>query len=73
MHGTGDWRVQDHDSIRMAEKLYQQKVPFRICIYEGADHGLMEFRGEANEQMFSWLERFLKNKEPLPNLKLHGI
>lgn len=73
MHGTGDWRVQAHDSIRMAEKLYQQKVPFRLCIYEGADHGLMEFRGEANEQMFNWLERFLKNKESLPNLKLHGV
>ena len=73
MHGTGDWRVQAHDSIRMAEKLYWQKVPFRLVIFEGADHGLMEFRGEANELMFSWLERFLKNKEPLPNLKLHGI
>lgn len=72
MHGTGDWRVQAHDSIRMAEKLYEQKVPFRFIVYEGADHGLTEFKDESDQQIFSWFERFLKNDEPSPNLKLHG-
>ena len=72
MHDTGDWRVSAIDSIRMAEKLYEQKVPFRLHIYEGADHSLTEFRHEADQEIFNWFERFLKNKEPLPNLKLHG-
>ncbi len=72
LHGTGDWRVSALDSIKMAEKLYEQKVPFRLHIYEGADHGLTEFRNEVDQEIFNWFERFLKNKEPLPNLKLHG-
>jgi len=72
MHGTGDWRVNVQGSIKMAEKLYEQKVPFRFVVYEGADHSLTEFRKETNEQIADWFERFLKNDEPLPNLKLHG-
>jgi dipeptidyl aminopeptidase/acylaminoacyl peptidase len=72
MHGTGDWRVLAHDSIDMAAELYKHKVPFRLIIFEGADHSMTELKKEFNEQMFNWLGRFLKNKEPLPNLKLHG-
>ena len=72
MHGSADWRVNAKDSIRLAEKLYQHKVPFRFIVYEGADHGLTEFKEESDKQVYSWFERFLKNKERLPNLKLHG-
>jgi dipeptidyl aminopeptidase/acylaminoacyl peptidase len=72
MHGSADWRVQAHDSIRMAEKLYEQKVPFRLVIFEGATHGLMEVRKEADALTYEWFNRFLKNKEKLPNLKQRG-
>ncbi len=71
-HGSSDWRVNVQDSIRMAGKLQEYKVPIRLVIFEGADHGLTEFRKEADEQIFNWLGRFLKNKEKLPNLKLNG-
>lgn len=72
MHGSADCRVNAKDSIRMAEKLYEQKVPFRFVVYEGADHGLTEFKDESNKQIYSWFERFLKNNEKLPNLNFHG-
>lgn len=72
MHGSADWRVNVQDSIRMAEKLHQQKVPIRLVIYEGADHGLTEFKEESHQQIYSWFKRFLKNSESLPNLKPHG-
>src|SRR3989338_385633 len=60
MHGSADWRVNSKDSIRLAEKLYQHKVPFRFIVYEGADHGLTEFKEESDKQVYSWFERFLK-------------
>ncbi len=72
MHGSADWKVNIQDSIKMSEKLYELKIPFRFIAYEGTDHDLAEVRKEANEQISIWFERFLKNKEPLPNLKLHG-
>lgn len=63
MHGTADWHVQAHDAIRMAEKLYEQKVPFRLTIYEGTDHGMTEVKGEVFRQTVDWFDRFLKKGE----------
>lgn len=72
MHGTADWRVSPLDPIRLAEKLYVQKVPFRLVMFEGGDHGMSEYKTEVNELTYKWFERFVKNREKLPNLKPHG-
>ncbi len=72
MHGTADWRVNPLDSIRLAEKLLNQRIPFRLVMFEGGDHGLSEFKVEETKLTLEWFERFLKNNEPLPNTKPHG-
>lgn len=72
MHGTGDWRVSPLDSYDLARHLYMQKVPHRLVIYEGADHGLRELWHRAQFQKRQWLDRFVKNLEPLPDLEPHG-
>ncbi len=72
MHGTGDWRVTPLDSLDLSKKLYAAKVPHRLIIFEGADHGLREFRAEAALQTRAWLDRFVKRGEPMPDLKPHG-
>ncbi len=46
MHGSGDWRVNPQDSIRLSEKLLEHKKPFRLIIFEGGDHGLTEFKND---------------------------
>ena len=70
MHGSADGHVFLHDSMKMAEKLYELKIPYRFITYEGAGHDLREFKKESNQQMLEWFGRFLKNKEKLPNLKI---
>jgi len=72
MHGTADWRVNPMDSVRLAKKLYEKKVPYRLIIFEGADHAISEYLKIRNEYTFDWLDRFLKRKEKLPLLKMHG-
>ncbi|TSC83580.1 MAG: peptidase [Parcubacteria group bacterium Gr01-1014_17] len=72
IHGTADWRVNPLDSIKLAEKLYEQKVPFRLVMFEGADHSVSEYKSEVKRLTYDWFERFVKNKEKLPNLKPHG-
>ncbi len=72
MHGTADWRVNPLDSIKLAEKLYEQKMPFRLVMFEGADHSVSEYKKEIERLTYEWFERFVKNKEKLPNLKPHG-
>lgn len=72
MHGTADWRVNPLDSIKLAEKLYEQKIPFRLVMFEGADHSVSEYKNEVNKLTHEWFDRFVKNKEKLPRLKPHG-
>jgi len=72
MHGSADWRVNPKDSIRLAEKLYEKKIPCRLIIFEGGDHAISEFLDLRNKYTFEWFDRFLKKKEKLPYLIPHG-
>ena len=72
MHGTSDWRVNPQDSIRMADKLYSLKIPFKFILFEGDDHSLSANSEEYINQTVKWFERFLTNKEALPKMKPHG-
>ena len=72
MHGGSDWRVSPLDSIDLAQKLIELRIPHRFVLFEGADHGLSECKNESTEMIFSWFDRFLKNNEPTPNTKAHG-
>lgn len=72
MHGSADWRVDPKDSIRLAERLYEEKVPFRLVVFEGGDHGLSEFREETRVMTEQWFDKYLKSSAKLPDLKFHG-
>lgn len=72
MHGSADWRVLPRHSIEMLPLLAKANIPHRFILFEGADHGITEYRIEYHRQTMDWFNRFLKNKEPLPILKPHG-
>ncbi|RED95227.1 alpha/beta hydrolase family protein [Marinoscillum furvescens] len=72
LHGTADWRVKPEQSLQLAMKLNQHQVPYRLIMYEGADHGINEFRSEVFDEVHNWFDRYLKNQAPLPNMKPHG-
>ena len=71
MHGTADWRVNPLDSINLAKELYKNKVPFRLIIFEGADHSLSEFPKEKDSYTKFWFDKYLKEATQI-NLKPHG-
>ena len=70
--GTADWRVNPMNSLRMAEKLYQQRHPFRIVMFEGGDHGLSEHRDERDRITLDWFNTYLRDRKPWPSLEPHG-
>lgn len=72
MHGSADWRVTALDSIEMSREMYFHSIPHRFILFEGADHGITEYRSEYFKQSISWFNRFLKDNEKLPDLKPHG-
>lgn len=72
MHGNADWRVKSTHSLKLAMELEQHRIPYRLKIFEGADHGIRQYRAEVNEDVISWFNRFLKKGESLPNMAFHG-
>lgn len=72
MHGNADWRVKSIESILLAAELDKHRVPYRLMIFEGGDHGVTEYRDEFYDQLFAWFDKYLKNDSKLPNMEFHG-
>lgn len=72
LHGNADWRVKPEHSLNMALQFEKHRVPYRLIMFEGGDHGISEHRPEVNSQVINWFDKYLKNGEPLPNMEYHG-
>jgi dipeptidyl aminopeptidase/acylaminoacyl peptidase len=72
IHGTADWRVDPRDSLDMARLLLEARRPYRLIMFEGADHGLTEYRQEYFDAVRGWFDRYVRDKAALPNLEPHG-
>ena len=72
MHGNADWRVKSIESIMLAAELDKHRVPYRLMIFEGGDHGVTEHRDEYYEQLLGWFGKYLKKDMPLPDMEFHG-
>ena len=72
LHGTSDWRVKPSHSLRLALEFDKARIPYRLIMFEGGDHGIWEHRSEVDEQVLNWFDKYLKNSHPLPNMEFHG-
>ncbi len=72
LHGTADWRVSPQSALRMASALLESGHPFRLVLLEGSDHSLSEHRGERDRLTREWLDRYVRDGAPLPDLVPHG-
>jgi dipeptidyl aminopeptidase/acylaminoacyl peptidase len=72
LHGNSDWRVKPEQSLKLALEFEKNRIPYRLTMFEGGDHGISEHIDEVNEQVLNWFEKYLKKDEQLPNMKYHG-
>lgn len=72
LHGNADWRVKSEHSLKMALAFEKYRVPYRLVIFEGGDHGISEHKTEVNKQIINWFNKYLKQNAPLPNMEYHG-
>ena len=72
LHGNADWRVKPEQSLRLALEFEKYRIPYRLIMFEGGDHGISEHRKEVDEEVINWFNKYLKNEEPLPNMEYHG-
>lgn len=72
LHGNSDWRVKPEQSLNLALEFEKYRIPYRLIMFEGGDHGISEHKDEVNQQVLKWFDKYLKNDEPLPNMAYHG-
>ena len=72
VHGTSDWRVVPEMAIDLSKEFILQKVPHRLVLFEGGNHGLSEFNTEVDAMAKKWFDGYLKDDKALPNLDSHG-
>jgi dipeptidyl aminopeptidase/acylaminoacyl peptidase len=71
MHGNADWRVKPEQSLNLALEFEKNRIPCRLIIFEGGDHGISEHKEEVNDEVLNWFDKYVKNNEPLPNMEYH--
>ena len=72
LHGNADWRVKSSNSLRLAMEFDKYRIPYRLKIFEGGDHGLSEHRSEVRTEVINWFNKYLKEGQSLPNMEYHG-
>lgn len=72
LHGNADWRVKPENSLKLALEFEKKRIPYRLIMFEGGNHGISEHRREVNWQVINWFNNYLKKDKPLPNMKYHG-
>lgn len=72
MHGSADWRVLPEESMALVQELYTYKHPTRFMLFEGADHGIREFRAEKFDVVKRHFDYYVRDLKPLPNMEPHG-
>ncbi len=73
MHGSADWRVNPIEVLELVQKLYEYKHPTRFILYEGADHGIREFRTENFAEMKRHFDYYLRDGKKWPSMEPHGL
>ena len=73
LHGSTDWRLHPTQALRMARVVYEHHHPFRLVFFEGGDHALTEYQVETFALERSWLDRYVRDRQPWPSLDPHGV
>ncbi|MBS1560666.1 MAG: alpha/beta fold hydrolase [Bacteroidetes bacterium] len=72
MHGTGDKRVSPDHGLHLGLALQAAHHPYRLIMYENADHVLAGRRRESNTDLRWWMDHFVRDRGPLPRVGPHG-
>jgi len=72
LHGTGDKRVAPEHGLHLGIALQAAQHPYRLIMYENADHVLAGRRRESNQDLRWWMDHFVRDRGPLPRVGPHG-
>ncbi len=65
MHGAADQQIEAEQSLLLASALQKCGHPYRLLIFENDDHTIRQHLPEAEAQVESWLNRFVRDRESI--------
>lgn len=72
LHGTGDRRIEPWHGYELGMALQQVQHPYKLVMYENADHILSGRRQESNAEIRSWIDTYVRDLAKLPRTGPHG-
>jgi dipeptidyl aminopeptidase/acylaminoacyl peptidase len=72
LHGTGDRRVPPEHALYLGLALQRARHPYKLILYDNADHVLAGRWAESTADMRWWLDHYVRNRAPLPKTGPHG-
>jgi dipeptidyl aminopeptidase/acylaminoacyl peptidase len=73
MHGSADWRVSIENAYLLGLELQKNTIPYKMVLYPGGSHGLMEYADGVCLEIYNWVCSYLlSNKQDGIDLKPHG-
>ena len=72
LHGSGDRRVEAEHAYKLGLALQRSLHPYKLVVYDNADHVLAGRREESNAEMRAWVEMYVQRRAPLPRVGPHG-
>ena len=64
--------MSPEQAFEMTRKLYDNKHPFRFVMFEGGDHGLKEYAEEVDRLARNFLDKYVRDRQPWPDMESHG-
>lgn len=59
LHGMSDERVSVEQSITLAEALEKADMPHKLVLYPGDNHGLIQNKEKATQEIVAWFDKYL--------------
>jgi dipeptidyl aminopeptidase/acylaminoacyl peptidase len=60
MHGTGDWRADPADALRLAQKLQAAGKTYELIAYADDDHSLSRNATDRNRRIVEWFRKHMR-------------
>ncbi|MFM8178025.1 MAG: alpha/beta hydrolase family protein [Candidatus Kapaibacterium sp.] len=72
LHGSGDRRVHPAHALHLAAALQDCLHPYKLIVYDNADHILAGRRPESAADMRWWMDAYVRDARALPKVGPHG-
>lgn len=68
LQGNLDWKVKANLVLELALEFEKYLIPYRLVMFDKGKHAIKEHRDEVFEQLTRWFNRYLRDRESLPDV-----